>query len=316
MATSSNLDLNLLRAIVALLEAGTVSAAATKLGVSQPTLSGALARLRTYFGDPLFVRSSKGMVPTPRGTAVGEAARDILGQIDERLQTEVQFEPAREHSPFTFAMSDVGEMVFLPKLLRTLAAASPDTPVRSVSMRPAHLAQSLADGEVDLAIGYFPDLKQGDFFQQRLFTHRFICLLRADHPVQGNRLTLNEFLALEHAVVHSEGRSQEIFESCLQERGLARRVAIFTPHFMTIPKLIAHSDMVVTVPHAVGIIYGKPVHGLKTIQPPFPSPRIELKQHWHRRVHKDARNVWLRHIVSQLFNADTDDWEDDSGQSR
>jgi DNA-binding transcriptional LysR family regulator len=305
---TSRLDLNLLGVLVALLEAGSVSQAATKLHVSQPTVSGALARLRKYFDDPLFTRTAGGMSPTPRGAELCSAAREILRQVDEKLQPEVRFDPVRRHRPYTFALSDVGEMVFLPRLTLALAAASPDTAVRSVSMRPAHLAQALEDGDVDLAIGYFPDLKKGDFFQQRLFTHHFVCLLREDHPLQGDELAIGDFLGLQHVVVQSEGRSQEILEAFLEAQGLSRRVAVMTPHFLSIPRLIAKSDLVVTVPHAVGIAYGNPAHGLKVMQTPFNSPRIELRQHWHRKVHKDARNVWLRQRVSAQFNASTDEW--------
>jgi len=181
--------------------------------------------------------------------------------------------------------------------------------VQSVSMRPEKLVEGLKNGEVDLAVGYFPDLKGGDFFQQALFTHHFVCLVRADHPVQGLRLTMSEFLAMPHAVVRSEGRSQEIFEAHLEAEGVARRVAVITPHFLSIPKLIARSDLIVTVPHAMGIAYGRPEFGLKTIGLPFPSPRIELRQHWHRKVHKDARNMWLRRVVVDLFNPGTDEWQ-------
>ncbi len=302
------LDLNLLSVIVALIEAGSVSQAAIDLGVSQPTVSGALAKLRGHFNDPLFIRSGHGMAPTPRGAEVAGVAREILREIHERLQVDVPFEPRNTLRPFTFALSDVGEIVFLPKLLKTLNALAPGASVRSVTMRPAQLASALEEGDVDLAIGYFPDLRKSDFFQQRLLTHHFVCLLRADHPIGGNRLTSGEFLGLRHVVAQSEGRSQEIFEQFLEARGLTRRIALYTPHFLSIHKLIAQSDMVVTVPHALGIEYGNPTHKLKAMKLPFESPTIELKQHWHRKVHKDARNVWLRKVVSELFNQATDEW--------
>ena len=302
------LDLALLNVIVTLLETGSVTQGALKLGVSQPTVSAALGKLRAYFDDPLFIRSTSGMSPTPRGAEVASAAREILRQIDEKLQPEVKFEPSLRHRPFTFAMSDVGEIVFLPRIVKAIAAASPETPVRSISMRPTHLAQALEDGDVDLAVGYFPDLKKGDFFQQRLFMHHFVCLVRSDHPIQGSTLTIGDFLGLQHVVVQSEGRSQEILESYLEAHGLERRVAVYTPHFLSIRRLIAQSDMVATVPHALGIEYGNALYGLKSMELPFPSPRIELRQHWHRRVHKDARNLWLRKVVSKLFNEATDEW--------
>jgi DNA-binding transcriptional LysR family regulator len=308
LASENKLDLNLLSVVVTLLDSGSVTQAAVRLGVSQPTVSAALGKLRAHFDDPLFVRSADGMSPTPRGAEVASAARELLRQIDEKLRPEARFEPSRRHRPFTFAMSDVGEIVFLPRIVKAIAAASPDTPVRTISTRPAHLAQALEDGDVDLAVGYFPDLKKGHFFQQRLFMHHFVCLLRADHPIQGSALTMGDFLKLQHVVVQSEGRSQEIFESHLEAQGLERRVAVYTPHFLSIRRLIAQSDMVATVPHALGIEYGKAAFGLKSMEPPFASPRIELRQHWHRKVHKDARNIWIRKLVSDLFNESTDEW--------
>jgi DNA-binding transcriptional LysR family regulator len=308
MGREPKLDLNLLTVLATLLDTGSASEAAVRLGVSQPSVSGSLAKLRAHFNDPLFVRTAGGMTPTPRGAEVASTAREILRQVDERLRPDTSFDPLGSHPPFTVALSDVGEIVFLPRLVKALSRLSPGTPVRSLSLRPSALAEALANGNVDLAIGYFPDLSTADFFQQLLFVHHFVCLLRADHPVTGNRLTTTEYLALEHAVVHSEGRSQEILEKYLELKGLTRRIAVYTPHFLSIPKLIAGSDMVVAVPHAVGIAYGTPVHRLKVIGLPFESPRIELRQHWHRRVHKDARNVWLRNVVSSLFNAETDEW--------
>jgi DNA-binding transcriptional LysR family regulator len=161
---------------------------------------------------------------------------------------------------------------------------------------------------VDLAIGYFPDLKKSGFFQQRLMAHHFVCLLRAGHRLQGNRLTQAEFLGLRHVVVQSEGRSQEILERFLKTRGLSRQVALTTPHFLGVARLIAKSDMLAAVPHALGLVYGTAANGLKTMRLPFESPHIELKQHWHRKVHKDARYMWLRGVVSELFNDAADEW--------
>ena len=308
MSLRSKLDLNLLRVAVALLDAGSVSDAAKALGMSQSSVSEALAKLRGHFDDALFVRSGHGMSPTPWGAEIGNSGREILRQVEEKLAPRMSFDPAQRHQPFTFAMSDVGEIVFLPKLVKALAQSSPETPVCSVSMRPQQLAKAMEDGDVDLAIGYFPDLKGGGFFQKRLFTHHFVCLLRCNHPCRGDALTLAQFLALPHAVVLSEGRSQEILESHLAENGLVRRVEIYTPHFLSIPALIAESDRVVTVPHALGIAYGTPAFRLRVMQLPFPSPPIQLRQHWHMKFHKDARIVWLRDLVAELFNASTDEW--------
>jgi len=164
LSSENKLDLNLLSVVVTLLDVASVTQAALKLGVSQPTVSAALGKLRTHFDDPLFVRSATGMAPTPRGAEVASVAREILRQVDEKLRPEAKFEPARRHRPFAIAMSDVGESVVLPRIVKAIAAASPDTPVRSVSMRPAQLAAALEEGDVDLAVGYFPDLKKATSF--------------------------------------------------------------------------------------------------------------------------------------------------------
>jgi DNA-binding transcriptional LysR family regulator len=308
----SKLDLNLLETAVALFEEGTVSRAAARLGVSQPSMSASLAKLRAYFSDPLFVRSASGMVPTPRAESIVRSAKEILRRVDAEVLAQAAFDPATTLRPFVFALSDVGEMVFLPPLIRRLRAVAPQTEIQSVTLKPSELSSAIESGHVDLAIGYFPDLDQSGFFQQRLFSHHFTCMLRHDHPIRSERLTLEQFVGLEHAVVRSEGRSQEIFERFLIAEGVQRKVALSTPHFLSIPAIISKSDMVVTVPHAVGIMYGREALNLRCVTPPFRTPQIDLRQHWHRRFHQDPRHRWLRGEVSTLFNEKSDEWVRDS----
>jgi len=150
LSSENKLDLNLLCVVVTLLDSGSVTQAAVKLGVSQPTVSAALGKLRAHFDDPLFVRSSDGMSPTPRGAEVASAARELLRQIDDKLRPAVKFQPLRRHRPFTFAMSDVGEIVFLPRIVEAIAVASPDTVlgafVRDLEAQIAELEAADDDG--------------------------------------------------------------------------------------------------------------------------------------------------------------------------
>jgi DNA-binding transcriptional LysR family regulator len=199
-------------------------------------------------------------------------------------------------------------MVFLPKILERLHRLAPHAAIRSVSLPPARLEQALESGETDLAVGYFPDLKSSAFFQQRLFAHRFVCLLRADHPIRDTRLSLEQFLALGHAVVRAEGRSQEILEKYLERKKIDRRIVLLTPHFMSIPAVIAKSDLVVTLPHAIGLFFSHGGANVRVAEPPVSIPRIELRQHWHRNAHHEPRHKWLRRLVAELFNDDNDEW--------
>ena len=303
-----NFDLNLLRVVVALYDAGSVGRAAQALGMSQPAMSAALARLRKSFGEPLFVRTARGMSPTARAHALAAGARDVLARVADDVLSETSFDPATTATTFTLALSDVGEMVFLPKILERLQLMAPGAALRSVSLPPAQLERSLESGEADLAVGYFPDLKTSAFFQQRLFTHRFVCLLRADHPIRGHKLTLDQFLSLGHAVVRAEGRSQEIFENYLERRKIARRIVLLTPHFMSIPTVIGKSDLVVTLPHVIGQFFSRTGANVKVVEPPLAIPRIELRQHWHRNAQHEPRHKWLRRLVADLFNDGSDEW--------
>src|SRR5579863_833330 len=302
------LDLNLIPYLVAMEDTRNVSRAAELLGVSQPRVSTALGRLREYFADPLFVRTSRGMEPTPRALALIPAAREALGHIERGVRDAQQFDPATTTLTFSIALSDVGEIVFLPRLLQLFAERAPYANLRSVSLSPSHVERGLESGDVDLAVGYFPDLSGNNFFQQRLFTHRFICLMRTGHPLAGAPLTLDTFLACGHAVVRAEGRSQEVLEKFLEKKRIRRRAVLETPHFMSLPFILARTDLIATVPHAIGFAYAAEHASITLVEPPLPLPHFDLKQHWHRKYHNDPRMTWLRGVVSELFNDAADEW--------
>src|SRR5262249_14163737 len=152
------LDLNLLSIAVVLYEERAVSKAAVRLGMSQPAVSAALSRLRTAFDDPLFVRTAQGMEPTPRALALIPPARDVLARVDADVLSGIAFGPGTTTGTFTFALSDVGEMVSLPRLVESLQRLAPLASVRAVSPPPFALRKAMEDGEIDLAVGYFPDL--------------------------------------------------------------------------------------------------------------------------------------------------------------
>jgi DNA-binding transcriptional LysR family regulator len=311
MTIMDRIDLNLVPIAVALYDELNVTRAAEKLGMSQPAVSMALRRMRTAFNDPLFIRAPRGVTPTPRAHALVRAARPVVSHLQEALRTGEMFRPELDSRPLGFALSDVGEMVFLPKLLERLRRVAPNSMIRSASAPPAQLEQGLERGEIDLAIGYFPDLARNSFFQQRLFTHHFACLMRSRHPLRGKRLTREAFLSAEHAVVRAEGRSQEIVERFLERNKFKRKIALLTPHFLSLPMIIARSDLIATVPHALALYFARLSSGLAVVQPPVDIGGFDVKQHWHRKFHNDSRNKWLRRQVTQLFNDENDEWRDE-----
>jgi DNA-binding transcriptional LysR family regulator len=277
--------------------------------MSQPAVSMALRKLRNHFNDPLFIRTSRGVQPTPRAHALVKASRPHVLRLQEGLLPEETFDAARSTRAFIFALSDVGEIVFLPRLIERLRASAPHCAIRSVSMPPQQIARGLERGEIDLAVGYFPDLVQNNFFQQRLFTHQFACLMRAGHPRYAKRLTLKAFLEAEHAVVHAEGRSHELFEKLLERKRIRRKIALHTPHFLSIPIIVSRSNLMATVPHALALYFARLApQQFAVAMPPFEVAGFDVKQHWHRKFHSDARNRWLRLQVAELFNDASDEW--------
>jgi DNA-binding transcriptional LysR family regulator len=295
------LDLNLLRVLAAIEEKRSVSAAAVMLQRSQPSVSSALARLREFFDDPLFVRSGNTMQPTPRVIEVMGPVREVLSRIGMEIVAAPVFDPTTSQQPVVLALSDVGEVVFLPRVLRELRRVAPRISLRSVSLPAEDLARGLEAGAIDLALGFFPNLTQHNFFQQTLFADTFTCLLRADHPVKSARLSLKQFLQLDHAVVRAESRTEEVIERFLVRRRIQRRVVLTTPHFASIPPVIEQSDLIVTVPEPLARYFAGVSTRLRIVKPPFEPPRIDLRQFWHRKFHHDARSRWLRALMCELF---------------
>ena len=160
--------------------------------------------------------------------------------------------------------------------------------------------QALEEGIADLAIGYFPDLVRPGFYQQRLFRNSFACIVRSDHPRVGARLTREQFLQEAHAIVRPAGRTH-IFEQFMEKRRITRHVRADLAHFTSLLTVIAASDLIATVPLDIGHVFSQ-LANIRTLAPPFQPPAFDVKQHWHRRVHGDAANVWLRETVRELFH--------------
>lgn len=297
--TAIPLDLNLLKLVVTLADTRSVTRAAHALNMSQSGVSSALARMRMHFGDPMFVRTSGGMEPTARGSIVLVEARDILHRVNQRILAAPKFSAAESQTEFRFAMADVAQVLFMPKLLRALEREAPHATIRTTAYEPDRLEGALESGAVDLAVGYFPDLTGGNLIQQRLFMHGFCCLMRAGHHF-ARGMTAADFCALEHVVVEAPVHSQEMGERYFAQHRIERKIRMRTAHFMTLPFILTESDMIATVPAALGSAL--PAHGpIIAVPPPFSMPRYQVRQHWHRRFDKDPRNRWLRTLVMNQF---------------
>jgi DNA-binding transcriptional LysR family regulator len=261
-------------------------------------MSSALARLRKTFNDPLFVRTGRGMQPTPYAQMLAPPIQRACELVADSLEIDTAFEPKSATCTFQFYMTDIGEAVFLPKLLGALARRAPLVKVKVLRI-PEHGEQAaMAAGEVDLAVGFFPDLRAG-FFQQRLYLDEFVCLIRADHPRAKGPITIKQFTELSHAVIATAGTGHE----AAVERAIAKHklpVALTIPHFMAVPVIVGQTDYVVMVPRRLALAFAS-FPGIKMIESPIKIPAFEIKQHWHERYHHDPANRWIRALIAELF---------------
>ena len=297
----SSVDVNLLVAFNALLKERNVTMAANRIGLSQPAMSNALARLRKLFNDPLFVRTVAGMQPTPYAQQLAEPISRACELLEGALQIDAGFDPATStRKVFTFYLSEIGEVVFLPKILLRLQNLAPRLGVK-VSRVPESGAQAAMEaGEVDLAIGIFPSLKAG-FYQQRLYGDKFVCIVRRGHPLIRSAPSLEAYVAASHAIVASTGTGHDTaVEQVLLKHRLQRKIAVTVPHFMALPAIVAQTDAIATIPSRMAAAL-EPQSNLSVFDAPIKFPRIEIRQHWHERYHHDAANKWLRELVAQLL---------------
>jgi DNA-binding transcriptional LysR family regulator len=294
-----DLDLNLLIVFDALLRTRSVTRAAAELSMSQPATSFALNRLRSMLGDPLFVRTARGIHPTPHAEHLAGPLTAILERIRADLLQQPTFEPDAAERTLTLHMPDIGELVFLPSILKRLAAVAPNISVRTVNLPIADIEPALRAGTVDLALGFFPQLQSAALYQQRLFTHSFVCVVRRHHPAIGDKLTRKQFLDSDHAVV-AGGNADDSLDAELRDQGMSRRVVLRVEHYLALPTILSESNLIFTVPYAIGAGLAK-LADIKLVQPPFKAKPRVVKQHWHSRFHHDPANRWMRGIVAELF---------------
>lgn len=298
-----SVDLNLLVVFDRLLRERRVSRTAEALGLTQPAVSNALARLRRLTGDELFLRTSAGMQPTPLAERMAEPVASALALIHGALEQRASFDPASARQGFRIGMTDIGEIYFLPALMRDLAGVAPGLSVSTLRNTAARLRDEMEAGEIDFGIGLLPQLKAG-FFQRRLFTQRYVCLFRAGHPLdRKRRMTLAEFSHADQVVVVSEGTGHGLVDQRLARAGVTRNVRLTVPHFVAIGHILTHTEMIATVPERLAQSLAGPF-GLSWSEHPADLPQIEINLYWHARRHRDPANEWLRARIAALFADD------------
>ncbi len=296
----TKLDLNLLLVFHHLLIQKRVSAVAQMLEMSQPAVSSALGRLRTALDDELFIRTQGGMTPTPYALQLAEPVAMALDVLQQALNVRAAFNPLTSARNFTLALTDVGEMYFLPVLMDALAKAAPAVTLQIVSVAQSSLKEDMSNGKIDLAMGLLPQLQAG-FFQQSLFKQKYVCLMRKKHPLaQTKAITVPAFFSAEHVRVLATGTGHGRVDMVLDKQKYKRNVRLSVPHYVALGDVLQHSPLMAIVPERFAQRIVKPFD-LVTRDLPFKIPDSAIQQCWHGRLHRDPGHQWLRQLMRQLF---------------
>lgn len=298
------IDLNLLLPLDALLQEGSVTRAARRVGLSTPAMSHALARLREQIGDPVLVRAGREMVLTPRAEELKPRIHALVAEARAAMTPEASFSPAVLERTFRIHATDHVVTVLGAELDKRVAAEAP-----RVSLQFLPTAQDdsvpLREGSIDLAVGIYGQLPPEMRIRQ-LFTDRFVCVVRDGHPTVGRKLTLEAFVALEHIQIAPRGKPGGYLDDTLAQRGLHRRVARAVPYFLAALHLVAETDYVLTVSERVARALA-PRLGLRILEPPLPLRPYALSLLWHPRMDGDAGHRWLREVFARAAAARTPD---------
>ena len=292
------LDFRLLSVFDEIYKTRSVTAAALALDLGQPAVSVALAKLRHQLGDPLFVRTSSGMEPTPFGEGLVRPVRAVLEALDLVHGHRNEFAPATSDRSFRICMTDISQLVLLPKLWESLRRSAPGIRIEIFPLS-SDTAQLLESGQADLSLGFMPQLEAG-FYQQVLFRQHFVCMVGAGHPRIKDALTLAHYEAEDHVVISASGSAPLIIDREIERQGIKRRMALKIPSFLGAALLVEHTEHLITIPSRLGdVLQGRGAFRIFAV--PFTLPSYEVKQYWHERYHQDPGSRWLRGVISELL---------------
>jgi len=286
-----------LRAVLAVVQDGTVTRAAQTLGVTQSALSYTVERMRRRFSDPLFVRVGNRMSPTPFAERLADTATRVLRIVEAEVAGLTRFDAATTTREFRLGVNELGAMTMVPKLVKRLAAVAPRARVVPALVDPARLTQLLERGEIDVAAGYFPQL-DGSLFQQLLYRRDFVCVARSDHPTIGDSLTLEQLCEIPQVQMHVPVTLAWL-DAQMRKLNLRPTIGMTSQHVAAIPFIVAASDMVAIIPRELYEMF-LPISAIKLVALSLQIPSLDVHQCWHARLAGDPAVSFLR---EQLYLA-------------
>lgn len=290
------LDLNLLKALDALLDERSVTRAAERLSLTQPAVSGMLTRLRECFDDPLFTRTQRGIIPTLRALELAQPVKTILAEVGELLQPKA-FDPSTADITIKIAATDYALRAVVVPLMAALRLQAPGIRVAVLPVNNEQLTAQFERGDIDFAL-ITPDTAPADLHARSLYDEDYVCLLREGHALaQPDALTLESFCAQDHALVSYVGGSfSGVTDKSLAVLGRSRRVTLSVCSFLVLPEILRVSDLISVVPRR--LTHNLP--GLSVLPPPLAIQGFNKIVVWHERTHRDVGHRWLRELLFSI----------------
>lgn len=297
-ANNTNLDLNLLRVFFAIWDLRNLTAAGDRLGLTQPAISHALRRLREHFGDPLFVRVGNRMLPTDAAVRLHEPLDRAFELLNRTLQSSIVFDPRVSERTFRIAMSDIAEFYLLPSLVSELSRVSPLVRMHVVPLQPETLASAMRSGEIDVAIGAI-SIYDKELISIDIIKDRYICLVRADHPIAKLKLKRADLSQLRFFFARTTSSIQRLVEQSLTEEPTKLQIVV-RGHFTVAPEIVRCSDLVALFPRYLAVqLNRKKEFGL--LELPFELPEIQIRVHSHARFVNDSGIKWMAQTCANVL---------------
>jgi DNA-binding transcriptional LysR family regulator len=299
MTSLDHVDLNLLRVFQAIVEERSLTKAGERLALSQPAISYSLARLRTLFDDPLFIRTRSGMQPTPIALELAGIVGRALDTVREALRYAESFDPATSTRTFRLSLSDAGEMAYLPAICEALHERAPRVKLSVEPLPVEEIEDALRSSRLDFAIGNLPTL-MARTRHQLLFEETYVCMTRRRRGLPaGSALSLEHFLQASHVQVRSVEHSHHALDDALRAQGVGRNIALQLPHFVALPGVLAVTDLFATLPQRLaGILNRNDAFRVYTL--PVSLPQATVTMHWHEHFHEDEGIAWMRDLMAEM----------------
>lgn len=289
-------DLNLFLVFDTIYSERNLTQAAKSLAITQPAVSNALARLRKLFNDELFVRSSRGMQPTPVADGIAQNVSEALSLLKSSVLEREAFDPACTERTYRFSMTDLAEAVVLPKLIPFFEETAPNVSLQSYYVKRQELVRNLSRGELDFAVDV-PVVEDPQLCHTSLLSDDYVCVMRHGHPALAKEFTLKTFLELQHIHVSSRRKGLGQIDLALLRHEVERRIKLRVQHYRVAAAIVSTTDLALSLPRYLAKKYD-----LVMLPLPFHVAQLDFHLYWHRQSDSDSSHRWLREALLALFS--------------